>query len=143
MTPPPAPVFVDATGRRRRLTRGVGAICATLLTGYLAVVGVGLFTGTDLPLTPWPGNGGANNGVGAEPGHQRTRAEPPSPDARSRGASPLAPAASTTPPSTTAPRTAVPGAEPTATVTAPGRSESRATPRAVGRTKSANPHKPE
>ncbi|MBC6457809.1 hypothetical protein [Actinomadura sp. HBU206391] len=141
MIQPPAPVFVDATGRRRRLTRRVGVISAGLLAGYLALVGVGLFAGADLPMTPWPGNGGGKNGIGAEPGHQR-KSKTPSPDAHS-GTAPAPTSPGVSPPSLTAPRqTATPGTGPTATTSAPGKAGAHATPRAVGRTKSANPRKP-
>ncbi|MCW2945404.1 MAG: hypothetical protein JWR24_2121, partial [Actinoallomurus sp.] len=50
----PDAVFVDPTGRRRRLVRNAGIVVGCVLTAYLVVVGFGLVTGTGVPLTPWP-----------------------------------------------------------------------------------------
>lgn len=125
-------VFVDATGRRRRLTRRAGLAATVLLAGYLIVVGVGFFAGADVPLTPWPGNDGAGTGVGAELGRQR-------------GATPQP----VTRPTTNTPSASPPaGATPSRAATAPATGRAATTPPArpnatpPGRTKSPNPRKP-
>jgi hypothetical protein len=50
----PDPVFVDHTGRRRRLIRGAGLAVGVVLVAYLGVLVVGLVSGSGAPLTPWP-----------------------------------------------------------------------------------------
>jgi hypothetical protein len=129
-------VFVDASGQRRRRLRRVGLVVAVLLAGYLVVVGVGLFVGADVPLTPWPGKGGkAGPGVGAELGRQRGGT--PRPTTRPTTATPgTSPSASASPGKTTVPSVA--GSS--AATTPPARESRAATP--PGRTKSPNPHKP-
>ena len=68
-----APVFLDRTGRRRRLMMAAGlAYAAVLLTG-MALLTVGLFSGSPLPLPGWPGPADPGRGeigagqVGASP----------------------------------------------------------------------------
>lgn len=61
----PDPVFVDHTGRRRRLARNVGIAVGCALVAYLAVVAFGLVSGSGAPLTPWPDAGPSR--VGALP----------------------------------------------------------------------------
>lgn len=62
------PVFVDGTGRRRRLTvfAGVG-IGVGLLVSLILIV-VGLFTGSSMPVPHWPEPGGQQQGKVAEDG---------------------------------------------------------------------------
>lgn len=48
-----APVFVDASGWRARLGRRLGLLAGSLLLVFLAALGLGMTTGTDVPLTPW------------------------------------------------------------------------------------------
>ena len=51
---PVVPVFVDATGRRRRLVIGLGWLVALCCAAYLAVIGISL-TGTSVgPLPSLP-----------------------------------------------------------------------------------------
>jgi hypothetical protein len=47
------PVFVDATGWRARLGRRLGLLAGALLIVFLGALGLGMTTGTDVPLTPW------------------------------------------------------------------------------------------
>ncbi|GAA1892128.1 hypothetical protein [Asanoa iriomotensis] len=83
-----ADVFVDRTGRRRRLLGWVAVTSAALLLGALGLLAAGLVAGSPLPLTGWTvGNGGAT----------------PEPESAVIGPAPPAPAAPTT----------KPGAEPT------------------------------
>jgi hypothetical protein len=129
-------VFVDASGRRRRLIRRMGLAVAALLMGYLVVVGVGLFVGADVPLTPWPGRGGnPGQGVGAELGRQGNGT--PRPTAHPTTTTPsTSPSATARPGGTTPTRTD----RTSAAATSPARSSRAAT--APGHTKSPNPHKP-
>lgn len=48
-----APVFVDASGWRSRLGRRLGLLTGSLLIVFLGALGLGMTTGTDVPLTPW------------------------------------------------------------------------------------------
>lgn len=48
------PVFVDPSGRRRRIARNAGIVVGCLLAAYLAIVAFGVVTGSRVPLTPWP-----------------------------------------------------------------------------------------
>ncbi|GAA2603063.1 hypothetical protein SMC26_03285 [Actinomadura fulvescens] len=52
--PAAAPVFVDGSGRRVRTVRVVGAVTGAALVAYLAVVGLNLSKGAEVPFTPWP-----------------------------------------------------------------------------------------
>ncbi|WP_460366965.1 hypothetical protein, partial [Actinocorallia lasiicapitis] len=47
------PVFVDGTGRRRKLMRRAGLGFGALLGGYALVLGIGLGTGADVPMDDW------------------------------------------------------------------------------------------
>lgn len=91
------PIFVDRTGRRRRFTVLVGICLGVVLTISLAMIVVGLFTGSPAPLPGWP-----------ERGHEQQRDDavigpvvqppPPAPSATATGtrSHPKAPAASAT-----------------------------------------------
>lgn len=131
----PEPVFVDPSGRRRRIVRRAGIALGCLLAAYLVIVAFGLVTGARAPLTPWPDvKPSARNAL---PGHgapvtRRERSRPatptptPTPRPSSRaGASPTARSSPTTR------RT-----PPSSTTTRPGKG------RAYGVTKSPNPKKP-
>lgn len=124
------PVFVDRTGRRRRLARNAGIAVGCLLAAYLAVVAFGLVSGAGAPMTPWPAAKPSH--PAALPRHDRNpaRQETPRPEAKP---TPSATVRSRRPhPSSSAPATA-----PAATSTAqPGQGH------AYGRTKSPNPRKP-
>jgi hypothetical protein len=127
-------VFVDPTGKRRRLAGWAGITAGCLLVAYLAIVGFGLVTGSGAPLTPWPE---------AKPSHPDAapraigpqlmpRSSPSATKRRMVSAPPsgAAPVAARSVPAATHPATAAP------TTTHPGRD------RAYGLTKSPNPKKP-
>jgi hypothetical protein len=98
-----APVFLDRTGRRRRLVLAAGLACAAVLLTGMALLTVGLFSGAPLPLPGWPepadpGRGEIGAGhLGASPtpvageGDRRGPAETPS--ARPPAAPPGSPTA--------------------------------------------------
>ncbi|HZE30230.1 MAG TPA: hypothetical protein VE198_02190 [Actinoallomurus sp.] len=122
------PVFVDGTGRRRRLVRLAGIVVGVLVAAYLAIVAFGFVGGTRMPLTPWPA---------AKPSRgDALPAQQPSP--RRAGdrptATPLS-AASTPPASTPTRSTSRPRTSPPATPSASHPNEGRA----YGRTKSPHP----
>lgn len=122
----PEPVFVDRTGRRRRLARNAGIAVGCLLAAYLSVVAFGLVSGADAPMTPWPAPKPSHRTVLPRPGRIAARQDTPRPESKPT-------------PSTTArsQRVRSPGSAPAATPTAhPGQG------RAYGRTKSPNPRKP-
>ncbi|WP_026412495.1 hypothetical protein [Actinomadura oligospora] len=48
-----APVFVDLSGRRRRIGRRAGIACGGLLAAFLLAMGIGVATGASVPGTPW------------------------------------------------------------------------------------------
>ncbi|SNT64655.1 hypothetical protein SAMN05421812_117168 [Asanoa hainanensis] len=48
-----ADIFVDGTGRRRRVLTWVSVTAAALLVGALGLLAAGLFTGAPLPLRGW------------------------------------------------------------------------------------------
>ncbi|CNE63955.1 Uncharacterised protein [Mycobacterium tuberculosis] len=48
-----APVFVDSSGWRARLGRRMGLLAGALLVVFLGALGLGMTTGTSVPLTPW------------------------------------------------------------------------------------------
>ncbi|GAA4511743.1 hypothetical protein GCM10023191_076330 [Actinoallomurus oryzae] len=130
----PEPVFVDRTGRRRRLARNVGIAVGCLLAAYLAVVAFGLVSGADAPMAPWPDPKSSHRAEAPRHGRIAARPDTPRPDdrptpgatARSRGAhSPGS-----------APTTARSTAPAAASSAQPGQGH------AYGRTKSPNPRKP-
>jgi hypothetical protein len=55
---PARPVFLDQTGRRRRLTVIVGSTLAAGLLASLALIAVGLFTGAPVLIPGWSGSDG-------------------------------------------------------------------------------------
>lgn len=125
-------VFVDPTGRRRRIARGVGIAVGCLLTAYLAIVAFGLATGSGAPLTPWPDAKPSQHDAAPRLGvrHPKPRSfhsASKRPTVRS-SPSGAAPTAQTAPPATR-PATTAP------TTTHPGRG------RAYGLSKSPNPKK--
>ena len=128
----PEPVFVDRTGRRRRLARNAGIAVGCLLAAYLAVVAFGLVSGADAPMTPWP----KPSHSAALPRHGRieARQETPRPEAKP------------TPSATVrSQRVRQPSSAPTTARTTAPASTSTAQPaqgRAYGHTKSPNPRKP-
>src|SRR4051794_18107447 len=46
-------VFVDASGRRRRMARTAGLLLGALLIGYAVMLGISLGTGASVPMTTW------------------------------------------------------------------------------------------
>ncbi|MEV0399933.1 hypothetical protein [Actinoallomurus sp. NPDC050550] len=149
----PEPVFVDATGRRARIARRLGIALGCVVAAYLVLVGIGLATGSRVPLTPWPetkhsksGRGPAEDGLmprsgGHNPLPNRSSAAggAPSGPAPTAGAS-HAPAGGTHPSATTSSKpttgATTPPVTPTSATTVPGKGH------AYGRTKSPNPRKP-
>jgi hypothetical protein len=126
-----APVFVDATGRRRIVVRYALLAAALLLTVYFTVVGVGLLSGADVPLTPGvaPPSPNVSAGQSGRPARSRPTGReisPVSPGRPSVGQSGQVGAPATTAPTVSASTSPSAGAE----------------SRARGRTKSPNPHKP-
>ncbi len=129
------PVFVDPSGRRRRIARNAGIVVGCLLAAYLATVAFGVVTGSRVPLTPWPAS--RPSARAARPGHDDVLRRAPvhtatTPRTRSR---------------TTAPAS---GASPTARATAPaGSARASASPtpthpgrgRAYGLAKAPHPKK--
>ncbi|RKR90436.1 hypothetical protein BDK92_4809 [Micromonospora pisi] len=73
------PVFLDQTGRRRRLTVTIGSGVAAALLASLALIGLGLFGGTSAVIPGWPGG---DSGSGPRP---ETRIEEMSPSPGSAG----------------------------------------------------------
>lgn len=62
---PPDPVFVDRTGRRRRLTMWVGVGAGTGLLAILVLIVVGLLGGSSTAIPGWPtGVGPKSSGDG-------------------------------------------------------------------------------
>ncbi|MEV4254756.1 hypothetical protein AB0J52_16525 [Spirillospora sp. NPDC049652] len=57
----PAPVFVDLSGRRRRMGRRVGIACGGLIAAFLLAMGIGVATGANVPGTPWKAAPGAQH----------------------------------------------------------------------------------
>jgi hypothetical protein len=47
------PVFVDASGRRRRVVRRAGLALGVALAVFVVLLVVGVATGSGVPLTPW------------------------------------------------------------------------------------------
>lgn len=131
----PDPVFVDGTGRRRRLARNAGIAVACVLVAYLAIVAFGLVIGSGAPLTPWPVGKPSSRGAlppkgGAESGHGTAR---PSPTGRAAVTAPSTPAG--LPTSAPRPRSTTHGsASSTAAHTGKGH--------AYGVTKSPHPKRP-
>jgi hypothetical protein len=129
----PEPVFVDRTGRRRRLTRKVGIAIGCLLTVYLAVVAFGLAGGAGAPMTPWPAPKPSHRAVPPRHGQAATRQDTPQPEAKP------------TPSTSRSPRVRPSGSAPATTRTTAPAAASTAHPgqgRAYGRAKSPNPRKP-
>lgn len=60
------PVFVDRTGRRRRVALLAGAALAAGLIAWLGLLLAGLFTAGPLPIPGWPEGGSRADQAGAE-----------------------------------------------------------------------------
>ncbi|WP_146059099.1 hypothetical protein [Actinomadura rubteroloni] len=141
-TEAPEPVFVDPTGRRRRLLRGLGLAAGGLCASFLAAVGLGAATGARVPMTPWTGDGPTAT---VSPAHPRPKQErtprirtvpAATPRAVPRPAPASRPAVAARPdaaPAPTARSTAAPLPSSHAATPTPG--HGRVTPPAKGRTK--------
>ncbi|MEV0720372.1 hypothetical protein [Asanoa sp. NPDC050611] len=57
-----ADVFVDRTGRRRRILTWLAVAAAAALLGALGLLGAGVFAGAPLPLRGWTEHGGSAPG---------------------------------------------------------------------------------
>jgi hypothetical protein len=126
-----APVFVDASGWRARVGRRLGLVAGALLIVFLGALGLGMTTGTSVPLTPW-----------SEPSaHPRVKVSHPQVTPTKTTESPVAaepkptqrgavPAPSSTPEPSSTPRSA-----PTVTVSTTHPGKSQANPPAWGRKK--------
>src|SRR5260370_12480282 len=50
----PSRVFADPRGRRRVIVRWLSIGTGGIFSGYVAMVGIGLLGGPQVPLLPWP-----------------------------------------------------------------------------------------
>ncbi|MEO3807436.1 hypothetical protein ABGB17_00390 [Sphaerisporangium sp. B11E5] len=144
-------VFVDQSGRRARVLMVVGVLSGTLLMACMAVLIAGVFTGTPLTVTGWPG-GDPKPPAPAATSSSPTADRPRKPSARPVTArhTPSATVTPTptrkptatrtpraTPSSTASPSTSPPADEPTGTSPTPDGTEP------PGRTKQPPGHDPE
>lgn len=100
-------VFVDASGRRRRLVTVIGAVLGSILAVGIAVVVAGMVGAVPLPLPGLPASGqGVQDGQGG-PAAEPTRSQPSaSPRGTGRTPAPTStgvPTAATTPPAGSTP----------------------------------------
>ncbi|MGC5305771.1 hypothetical protein [Micromonospora zamorensis] len=110
------PVFVDGTGRRRRLTVIAGTTLGLGLLTSLALIAAGLLLDTSVPLPGWTDDSRGTRPVeaGVDGINQPRVARSPSPSSATRTSAPLSRATPTTgdrPPTaagTTAPTTGAP-----------------------------------
>lgn len=130
-----APVFVDASGWRARLGRRLGLLTGALLVVFLGALGLGMTTGTNVPLTPWSEPSARPHVKVTPPRATPTRtAEPPSAARPAPTERAGTPAPSAAPRSSSAPSAANPrSTTATTSTTHPGRSQ--AEPPAWGRNK--------
>lgn len=134
------PVFVDPSGRRRRIARNVGIAAGCLLAAYLATVMFAVVTGSRAPLTPWP-EGRASAGAVA-PGDDVLRHAP-----LHTATAPRTRPGTATPASGTAPTAAAPAPASSPTHASSTRTSATPTPalpgrgHAYGRTRAPHPKK--
>jgi hypothetical protein len=130
----PEPVFVDRTGRRRRLARNAGIAVGCLLAAYLAVVAFGLVSGADAPMTPWPAPKPSHRTVLPRHGRIAARQDTPRPEAKPTPSATVR--SQRVHPPSSPPTTARSTAPAAASTAQPGQGY------AYGHTKSPNPRKP-
>jgi len=81
------PVFVDRSGRRRRLMIGAGLTSAAVLLLSLAVLGVGFMMSAPLPLPEWAEIGRRESGPATGGTRSGADVTPPSPTPKQAGPS--------------------------------------------------------
>jgi hypothetical protein len=128
------PVFVDRTGRRRRLARNAGIAVGCLLAAYLAIVAFGLVSGADAPMTPWPAPKPSHRAVLPLQGRIAARQDTPRPEAKPTPSATVR--SQRVHPTSSAPTTARTTAPAAPSTTQPGQGH------AYGRTNSPTPKKP-
>src|SRR5215472_10134635 len=126
------PVFVDPTGRRRRVLRRTGMGAVAVLVGCLGAVVVALAGGPQAPFTHWAVPRPA---AAAPPGHVQSRV--PAPGGRSHP-DPQAGAGPSPRPSPRPGASVAPSASSSPSSSAPTNPAGRTPP---GKTRSPNPHK--
>ncbi|MEU4471422.1 hypothetical protein [Micromonospora sp. NPDC023888] len=108
------PVFVDGTGRRRRLTMIAGTAMGLGLLTSLALIAAGLFLDTSVPLPGWSddsrGTRPVEAGVDGVSPPRVAESPSPSPAARTSAPMPRATPTSDRSPTTTATATGTPSA---------------------------------
>ncbi|HEX5594496.1 MAG TPA: hypothetical protein VFX61_00505 [Micromonosporaceae bacterium] len=136
------PVFVDRTGRRRRMTVLTGVSIGVGLLVSLGLIVAGLLTGSPVPLPGWPDSVGQHQQDPADsnpPDPAPTSAAPAPTTSTATSPTPIAPA-STAAPTTTAPRSTAPA--PPSNSANPGQGDERRATEPPGRP-SKSPGKPE
>jgi hypothetical protein len=105
LTPQPTPVFVDDSGRRRRVFRVFGWLTGAIAVGFLVLVGISLVASPGLLPLSLPGVGSLLPNASApqivtkaEPGHKKVPAATllPTPAARAGGSTGTSPTPSAT-----------------------------------------------
>ncbi|MEH1012418.1 hypothetical protein V6U90_04735 [Micromonospora sp. CPCC 206060] len=114
--PEAPPVFVDGSGRRRRLSMLAGTSIGVGLLASLGLILAGLFTGSSVPLPGWPESKPARpieagvDELGASPGAVQPTPDPATPSDATPSRTPSAPATRPGAAPTAQPnRSAVPG----------------------------------
>ena len=108
-----APVFVDSSGRRARLSRRLGLLAGALMVVFLGVLGLGVTTETSVPPTSWSEPSARLQVKVTPPSVTSARtAEPPSTTRPAPTARTGAPIASAAPSAASAPSAANPGRRP-------------------------------
>jgi hypothetical protein len=126
------PVFVDRSGRRRRVMVGAGGVLGFALLISVVVLVAGVMTGAPLPLPQWP------DGGQRDPGHTTVDGSTPSTGPSSGPpTAPAPPPAGERSPAPSAGGTAGAAATPSASTDRPGRGDERRAARA-----SKSPGKP-
>ncbi|WDZ86276.1 hypothetical protein [Micromonospora cathayae] len=121
------PVFVDRTGRRRRLSIVAGTAMGLGLLTSLGLIAAGLFTGSSVPLPGWSENQLQNKpieaGVGGTEGLGSAPTGGPSPSPATSITVPVRPEPTTAPPAASV--SADPGGPQVTGTDRPGRGDER------------------